>query len=250
MTRSVRDAALLLKAMDGYDAKDAASVDVPWPDAEAALGRTELRGLRVGLPRPYFYDDLDPQVETATRAALSVLTGRGAALHDVEIETANDVSIPVLQAEAYAYHEAMAAASPERYDAQTLRRIRAGAEIKTADYIRARRRMQEVRRAAGDVFAKVDVLVTPTTRVPAFTIAELQDPDKLRPRELRMLQNTRPWNALGLPVISVPCGFTDRGLPLGLQIAGPPGDEARVLGVARAFEDATDWGRRPPPELR
>jgi aspartyl-tRNA(Asn)/glutamyl-tRNA(Gln) amidotransferase subunit A len=248
MTRSVRDAALMLKAMDGYDPKDPVSVDTAWADCEAALRRTPVRGLRIGLPRPYFYEDVDPQVEAATRAALSVLTGLGAVLSDVEVETANDVSIPVLQAEAYAYHETMVADRPDRYDPQTLRRIHSGANIPAAAYIRARRRMEEVRRAAGDAFAKVDVLVTPTTRVPPFTIAELKDPENLRPRELRMLQNTRPWNALGLPVVSIPCGFTEGGLPLGLQIAGPPGGEGRILGVAHAFEQATEWGRRSPPD--
>ena len=91
--------------------------------------------------------------------------------------------------------------------------------------------------------------MTPTTRVPPFTIGELQDPAELRPRELRMLLNTRPWNALGLPAISVPCGFTESGLPLGLQIAGPRGAEGLVLGLARAFEQATDWHRRAPADL-
>jgi len=249
MTRSVRDAALMLKAMEGYDRRDPSSVDLAGTDYEADLGGTAVRGLRVGLPRRYFYEDLDPQVEAATLAAHSVLTGLGAVLSDVEIETANDVSIPVLQAEAYAFHEAMVAESAERYDPQTLRRIRAGAEIPAAAYIRARRRMEEVRRAAGEIFEKVDVLVTPTTRVPPFTIAELQASDNLRSLELRMLQNTRPWNALGLPVVSVPCGLTGRGLPLGLQIAGPSGGEARVLGVARAFEQATGLEHTSPPGL-
>jgi aspartyl-tRNA(Asn)/glutamyl-tRNA(Gln) amidotransferase subunit A len=249
MTRSVRDAALMLKVMEGHDTKDPSSVDLPAADYEAALGQTTIRGLRLGLPRPYFYEELDPQIEAATRAALSVLTGLGAVATDVAIEAGNDVSIPVLQAEAYAFHEATVAKSPECYDPQTLRRIRAGAEITTGAYIRARRAMAELRRSAGEIFEKVDVLVTPTTRVPPFTIAELQDPDQLRPRELRMLLNTRPFNALGLPTISVPCGLTDRGLPLGLQIAGPPGGEARVFGVAHAFEQATDWRPRSPPDV-
>jgi aspartyl-tRNA(Asn)/glutamyl-tRNA(Gln) amidotransferase subunit A len=245
MTRSVRDAALMLKEMAGYDPKDPASVDLPAPDYEAASGRT--RGLRVGLPRPYFFDELDPQVQAATDAALSVLLGLGAITIDTEIETGNDISIPVLQAEAYAFHQASVQSSPERYDPQTLRRIRAGAEITTAAYILARRRMEELRRSAGEVFEKVDVLLTPTTRVPPFTIADLQDPDQLRPRELRMLLNTRPFNALGLPTLSVPCGFTDGGLPLGMQITGPAGGERLVLDLGHAFEQATEWRLRSPP---
>ena len=241
------DAALVLKEMAGYDPKDPASADLPAADYDAAPGKT--RGLRIGLPRPYFYEELDPQIEAATNAALSVLIGLGGIEIDTEIETGNEFSLPVLQAEAYAFHQASVVRSPERYDPQTLRRIRAGAEITTAAYILARRRMEELRRSAGDVFEKVDVLLTPTTRVPPFTIAELQDPDQLRPRELRMLLNTRPFNALGLPTLSVPCGFTDRGLPLGLQITGPAGGEGSVLALARTFEQATEWRHRSPRHL-
>jgi aspartyl-tRNA(Asn)/glutamyl-tRNA(Gln) amidotransferase subunit A len=247
MTRTVRDAGLMLAAMAGYDPKDPASAPLPPVDYETARG--DVRKLRVGLPRPYFYEDLDPRVEAVTNAALSALAGLAASTIDTEIETGNDISVPVLQAEAWAFHEAMVARTPERYDPQTLRRIQSGALVTTAAYVRARRKLEELRHTAGEVFSKVDVLVTPTTRVPPFTIGELQDPDELRPRELRMLLNTRPWNALGLPTISLPCGFTESGLPLGLQIAGPRGAEGLVLGLAQAFEQATGWHRRAPADF-
>ena len=112
----------------------------------------------------------------------------------------------------------------------------------------ARRQLDALRLAAGRLFESVDLLVTPTTPVPPPTIAEVAaDMDHLRARELAMLRNTRPWNALGLPTISVPCGFTKDGLPIGLQISGALGDDARVLAIAHAYEQATDWHRKRPP---
>jgi aspartyl-tRNA(Asn)/glutamyl-tRNA(Gln) amidotransferase subunit A len=108
--------------------------------------------------------------------------------------------------------------------------------------------LERERREITSVFADVDVLVTPTTPIPAPTIAELkQNPDLLRPRELLLLRNTRPINVWGLPAISVPCGFTESGLPIGLQIIGPHWGEARVLQVANAYEQATAWHKRQPP---
>ena len=105
--------------------------------------------------------------------------------------------------------------------------------------------MQKIRGEIGRVFEDVDVLVTPTMPVPAPAIAELkQNPDLLRPRELLLLRNTRPVNLWGLPAISVPCGFTSTGLPIGLQIIGPHWREDRVLQLAYAYEQATTWHKR------
>jgi aspartyl-tRNA(Asn)/glutamyl-tRNA(Gln) amidotransferase subunit A len=114
--------------------------------------------------------------------------------------------------------------------------------------LECRRELERERREITSVFADVDVLATPTTPIPAPTIAELkQNPDLLRPRELLLLRNTRPINVWGLPAISVPCGFTEGGLPIGLQIVGPHWGEARVLQVAHAYEQATAWHKRQPP---
>jgi aspartyl-tRNA(Asn)/glutamyl-tRNA(Gln) amidotransferase subunit A len=107
--------------------------------------------------------------------------------------------------------------------------------------------LQQARREIDRVFEHVDLLVTPTTPIPAPTLAELeQDPEQLRPRELQLLRNTRPFNVWGLPAISIPCGFTSRGLPIGMQIAGPHWQEARVLQLAHAYEQATPWHERQP----
>jgi len=123
-----------------------------------------------------------------------------------------------------------------------MRRIRAGATVSAADYIHRRRELEESRREIASVFDTVDLLVTPTTPIPPPTIAELKEnPQLLRPREILMLRNTRPVNVWGLPAISVPCGFTATGLPVGLQIIGPHWREDLVLQLAYAYEQATDW---------
>ena len=147
----------------------------------------------------------------------------------------------------YAYHTYYIGKSPDLYQAATLKRIRAGAEIASPKYIQSRRAMEQVRRFIIDIFENVDLLITPTVRIPPFTIAELQvDPDIVRARELAMLHNTRALNFPGLPTISIPCGFTRSGLPVGMQITGRPADEATVLRLAHAYEQATDWHKREP----
>ena len=110
----------------------------------------------------------------------------------------------------------------------------------------ARRRIDELRCRVGEIFHKVDLLVTPTTVVPPFETSLAQTHEELRALELVTLRNTRPFNALGLPSLSVPCGFTGGGLPIGLQITGPPGGEAGVLALGHAYQQCTDWHRRRP----
>jgi aspartyl-tRNA(Asn)/glutamyl-tRNA(Gln) amidotransferase subunit A len=202
--------------------------------------------LRLGLPRVPFYEALHPDVDAAMRQALSVLESLGCRARDVTLDPGGEASLPVLRAEVYACHEPTVTSSPELYQAETLKRIRGGAEITASAYITARRRLEALRREVRAVFESVDLLVTPTTPVPAPVIDELvADMPNLRAKEFVMLRNTRPFNTLGLPALSLPCGFTKDGLPIGLQIAGAPGDEVRVLALAHAYEQATRH-RRPP----
>ena len=150
-------------------------------------------------------------------------------------------------AESYAYHAESIARSPEMYQPETLRRIQTGERVTAAEYIEQRRELEVARRAISKVFATVDVLVTPTMPIPAPSIAHLKaNPEALRPAELKLLRNTRPFNVWGLPAISVPCGFTQSGLPIGLQIAGPHWREDLVLRLAFAYEQATVWHKRRP----
>ncbi len=241
MTRTAQDAALVLQAIAGYDAADVGSREFPNGDYTGALA-SSTHALRLGIARQYFFDDLEAEVAAAMNNALQVLETLVASLSDASVPI--DTGLTVRTAEIYAYHQALLAQHSDLYQPETLRRIRSHEGIPASDYIHKRRELDALRRAAPDLFAQHDLLITPTSPVPAPSIAELQaKPDDLRQRELLLLRNTRPFNILGLPAISVPCGFTRAGLPVGLQIAGPPGGEARVLQLAHAYEQATGYCR-------
>jgi len=242
LAASVTDAALVLQAIAGYDVGDITSTDVPVGDYVSAL-KEDAKGLRVGVPRSYFSDDLDAEVASAMEHALRGIETLAAEVKEIELDVPTDRMLQA--AESYTYHAESVAKSPELYQAETLRRIRSGETVSAAEYIRKRQELEQVRRGIRKIFADVDLLVTPTTPMPAPAIAELKaDPDALRPAELKLLRNTRPFNVWGLPAISLPCGFTQSGLPIGLQIAGPHWREDLVLRLAHAYEQATAWHKR------
>jgi Asp-tRNA(Asn)/Glu-tRNA(Gln) amidotransferase A subunit family amidase len=246
LAATVEDAAIVLQAVAGYDAADVTSADIPVADYVGEL-REGAKGVRVGVPRAYFFDDLDAEVAAAMEHALAGLQSLGAELREVKLDVPTDRMLQA--AESYAYHVESVAKSPELYQAETVRRIRSGENVSAAEYIQRRREQDEARRNIRAVFEDVDVLVTPTMPMAAPEIAELKEnPDALRPAELRLLRNTRPFNVWGLPAISVPCGFTQGGLPIGLQIAGAHWREDLVLRVAYAYEQATAWHKRRRPE--
>ena len=242
LAATVEDAAIVLQAIAGYDAADITTADVPVADYVSAM-REGAKSLRVGVPRAYFFDDLDPEVASAMEHALRGIATLVAEIKEVRLDVPGDRTLQM--AEAYAYHAENIAKNPELYQAETLRRIQSGEKVSAAEYIRRRRELDEARRSIGQIFAEVDVLVTPTMPMPAPAITDLKaDPDALRPAELKLLRNTRPFNVWGLPAISVPCGFTQGGLPIGMQIAGPHWREHLVLQLAHAYEQATAWHKR------
>src|SRR5215831_17636531 len=153
--------------------------------------------------------------------------------------TINDGST-VRAAEAYAYHAAFVQKSPELYQAETLTRLRSDADVKTTSYIRGRREVDLIRRTAGEAFKSVDVIVTPTTPMQPPLLADVgKDVNTSITLGTRTIRNVAPFNLYGWPTISVPCGFTRAGLPVGLQISGPSGAEPTVLRLALAYEQAT-----------
>jgi aspartyl-tRNA(Asn)/glutamyl-tRNA(Gln) amidotransferase subunit A len=242
LAATVEDAAVVLQAIAGYDAEDVGSAEVAVMDYVSAL-REDVKGMRVGVARGYFFDEVDAEVASAMDTALRGIQSLGAEWREVRFGE-NDVPTDrtVQAAESYAFHAENVAKRPELYQVETLRRIRNGEAITAGEYIRRRRELEEARRNIGTMFAEVDVIVTPTMPTAAPSIAELKaDPDALRPAELKLLRNTRPFNVWGLPAISVPCGFTASGLPIGMQIAGPHWREDLVLQLAHAYERATGW---------
>jgi Asp-tRNA(Asn)/Glu-tRNA(Gln) amidotransferase A subunit family amidase len=242
LVASVEDAAIVLQAIAGYDSADLTSAQVPLADYVSAT-EEGAKSLRVGIVRSYFFDDLDPEVASALQHALTGIETMVAAVKEIQLKVPTDRTLQA--AESYAYHAENVAQHPDSYQPETLRRIRTGEKVSASEYIQRRRELEEARRNIRRVFADVDLIVTPTTPIPAPSIADLKaSPEALRPAELKLLRNTRPFNVWGLPAISVPCGFTQTGLPIGLQIAGPHWREDLVLRLAYAYEQATAWHKR------
>jgi aspartyl-tRNA(Asn)/glutamyl-tRNA(Gln) amidotransferase subunit A len=244
ITRKVRDAALVLQAIAGYDEQDLASAPLPAEDYPAALEHTTSM-LRVGVAREHFFADLDVEVASAVEHALATIGQLTSVTREITVPVDPDYTVHTC--EAFAYHAKFAAETPNLYQPDTLRRVRSGEKASAADYIQKRRELQRLRRAVPDLFREVDVIVTPTAPILPPVIAELEkDPRELRRKEMTLLRNTRPFNLLGVPAISVPCGYSSAGLPIGLQISGRPGEDATVLALAHAYERATNWNRMPP----
>jgi aspartyl-tRNA(Asn)/glutamyl-tRNA(Gln) amidotransferase subunit A len=242
MCHSVADAALLLSVMVGFDPTDSTSVEAPIPDYLASLS-AKVSALRLGIPRADFYDKLDPEIEAAISKALDVLRRLTADTREVSLERISDTIAPnIVFAENYAFHEPYFLKTPELYHASIRRNLQQGSKVTTAAYIQSRRALDEARRTIANVFSNVDLLVTPTTAVPPPTIEEAVRLGI----ELEMIRNTAPFNVYGLPTISIPCGFSSSGLPIGMQISGPRFGEAKVLALSHAYEQATDWHTKRP----
>src|SRR5229473_3402196 len=222
ITRAVQDAAILLDVIaDGPE------------DYRGSLGEG-IEKFVLGIPRKYFFEDLDPEVAKAVEKAIDQLTDLAFTVQELELPVSIDRTLQ--SAESYAYHRGMVATSPKLYYPETLRRIRSGERVSEGEHKNALQDLHKMRREIIEKFRGVDVVLMPTTPIPAPRISELmKDPALLRPTELVLLRNTRPVNVWGLPAISVPCGMTSGGLPIGLQIVGPPGGEAKVLQAAHAY---------------
>jgi aspartyl-tRNA(Asn)/glutamyl-tRNA(Gln) amidotransferase subunit A len=245
MCRTVADAALVLEGIAGYDPLDPVSIRVELQRYGGVVYESATR-LRIGIPRTPYYADLDSDVGIAIEEALSVLRMLGGGTHDVTLP--EPPSFVPLLAESYAYHEQYLVdpSNHELYDALTLSRIMAAGQVPVEDYVNARNELALVRNSIGDVFGEVDVLVTPTAPSLPELINNPQNPNVPSGAEVSV-RNTAPFNLYGIPTISVPCGFSRTGLPIGLQISGPRLGEVSVLALAHAYEQATEWHRRAPP---
>jgi aspartyl-tRNA(Asn)/glutamyl-tRNA(Gln) amidotransferase subunit A len=239
LARSVADSALIMSALAGFDPLDPMSIDGGPSDYRKAIDGAVSK-LRIGIPRKPFFDDLDPEIKTAVENAIAVIGTLTAGTADVTLPEAQ--TFPALLGEAYAYHAeyVVDAARSKLYQPVTLQRILNGSKIPLPVYVEARRQMAILRNRAPEIFSRVDLLVTPTTmRMPPTIASVTSDPS-----DVALIRNTVPFNVLGIPTISVPCGFSRAGLPIGLQISGPRLGEAWVLALAHAYERATEWHRR------
>jgi aspartyl-tRNA(Asn)/glutamyl-tRNA(Gln) amidotransferase subunit A len=238
--KTVEDAGLMLAAIAGYDQLDPASVDVPVPDYTRAF-QMETSKLRLGIPRAPFFENLNPEVAQAVDRAIAVLRKISNHVTETTLPPTFALLLPITGTEAYAYHSKWIAESPDLYQPFTRDRIiQFAADVKAPSYAAALRQTNLLRREIKKAFSSVDLLITPTMPHPAESFTESKNFD------LVGLQNTSPFDILGLPTITVPCGFTNSGLPIGLQISGAPFAESTVLAMAQAYERETEWHTRHP----
>jgi aspartyl-tRNA(Asn)/glutamyl-tRNA(Gln) amidotransferase subunit A len=243
MSRTVEDAAMMLQALAGYDRLDISSVEHAIPDYAAAL-KQPVSGFRLGIPRTPFFDLLDEDIRKAVEDALVELAKLTKSSREVTLPSAEGTT---LAGETYAYHQQYFEKSPNLYQIPTRRNLQRLADAKAAAYVQGWRQVQLLRRIVDDVFQDVDLLVMPTRRKTPRTVEaaiKREESEKMLNPEL---ENTGQFNIFGLPAISIPCGFTKSGLPIGLQIVGPHFGEPQVLALAYAYERATSWHTRRPP---
>jgi aspartyl-tRNA(Asn)/glutamyl-tRNA(Gln) amidotransferase subunit A len=237
LTRTVADSELVYAVLSGTS-----------PSGNLASG---VKGLRLGVPRRFFFENLQPDVGAAVEDALQILRDLGADLVDVvwpDVQLSNSITWTIILAEASAYHRAWFRTQPEAYSEETRQNLLLGEQLCAADYVQAQRARSVLQRQVKDVMAGVDAVVTPSLQITAPRIGQTTVEVGGKQKEINpvFIRLADPFNVTGQPAISVPCGFDTQGLPIGLQIAGAPFAEETVLRVAAAYESATDWHLRRP----
>ena len=255
MTRSARDSAAVLQIIAGYDPLDPSTVPVPVPDFSASLGR-DLSGLKLGIPN-YYFDVLHPETEAAVRRAIGALEELGVEAKEVNIPSmayAGALRIPGM-ADSLVTHEQFLEESREDYGPTVLYRTLAGQFVLGRDYSKAMKVQRIIKEDYARVLQEVDFLVTPSSPVAAWRIdAETVEIAGSKyatrgPGAGMTARCTSPSNATGLPAMSVPCGFTEAGLPIGVQFIGRPFDEPTLYQVADAYEAVSPARGLKPPLL-
>jgi len=261
IARTVEDCALLLDVLAGYDPRDPNSVDVPLLDFSAALAdqRTPeeaVRGTRIGLPDRFFFDLLDDEVERAVRMAATTFQRLGAIVEEVALPDDMEalfeaVYRPVMRPEAYTYHtdQGWLTTRADRYSPAVRANIELGAEYSAADYIRAQQRRRAFTQAMRAVLGRVDLLLTPTLPIPAPAAEDYDAAFIIDGREIPggSLRLTFPFDLTGQPALSLPCGFTVSGLPIGVQLVSGHFNETTLLRLGHAYQRVTEWHKRVPP---
>jgi aspartyl-tRNA(Asn)/glutamyl-tRNA(Gln) amidotransferase subunit A len=268
LTKDVQDSALLLEAIAGHDPADSTSVDRPVPRYSEAL-TGDVKGLRLGIPKEYFVAGMQPEVEQAIRTAIRELEKNGSVIEEISLphtEYAVAVYYIVATAEASSNlarydgmrygHRATAKDLTETYmisrgegfGPEVKRRIMLGTYALSAGYydayyLKAQRVRTLIKQDFDEAFKHCDVIVTPTAPTTAFKLAEkIQDPLQMYLSDIYTIS----VNLGGLPALSLPCGFDQDGMPIGMQIIGKHFDEATILRVGHAYEQATEWSKRKP----
>jgi aspartyl-tRNA(Asn)/glutamyl-tRNA(Gln) amidotransferase subunit A len=252
LTRTVRDAARIFDIIAGHDPRDPTSSTHRAGGYEAACGPS-VKGLRVGIPENYFYEQTTAEVDAALAAAQSILRDLGADLVPVRVPEHDNINLvwaAALAAEAATIHRKWLRERPQDYGALVRRRIEFGLYQPATRYIEALTLRDSILRDyCATAFADCDVLLTPTAPIPAPLLGQVDVGDsKDMPRLVLLLSRcTRPISYLGLPALSVPCGFAGSHLPVGMQLIGRPFAEATLFRLGHAYQEATRWHLEAPP---
>ena len=244
IVRSVEDAAAILQVIAGYDPNDAITLMEPVPDYLPAL-RAPIANLRIGVPRDYFFEDLHPDVAAAGEEAIRHLKGKVREVRDVTLPRLHVAENGTYDVELYHYQKPYFDKSPELYHPWSQRQMNHLKLVETIPYVETLKRIRECRRDIRRIFEQVDILALPTMREPAPLISETENETHKRPHS-----NTGAFNHFGTPSMTVPCGFSKDGLPIGMQLVGAAYHEPTVLAIAHAYQQSTDWHRRKPTVLQ
>ena len=247
ITRKVEDAALMLQVMGGYDESDPASVKTLPGDYYSHLKDT-MKERRLALAVGNFIEEADQEILEAVCEAAQILAQEGSIITEVNVDFLKEGALAnalMTQADGAAFHRERLKERPDWFGADVRQRLETGAAFTSSEYILARRTQAEIKRQCELLLNVYDVLILPTTPIPAPV---LEGEDALE-RARQLTRFTSPFNLTGLPALSVPCGFTKNGLPIGLQIVSRAWNEAGVLRTGYAFQEATDWHTRKPPIL-
>jgi aspartyl-tRNA(Asn)/glutamyl-tRNA(Gln) amidotransferase subunit A len=251
MARTVGDAAALLQVMAGFDPKDPTTRRDSLPDYTAAAA-DGLKGIRIGVPHDHFMAMMEPDIGAAIQDALGVLKQAGATLIDVRFPSLEPVvgaHRAIIFSEAAAAHEEMIRTRAADISDEVRPLLQSGLFLTATQYLAAQQARKKTIATYRNLWRSFDVLVTPTSPIaaPPIGATTAQFGDKEIPLVRAFLDLTLPFNLTGQPAISVPCGFTKAGLPIGLQLVGRPFDEAILFRAAAGYESATDWHNRTPP---
>jgi len=245
LTRSVKDAALLLQVMAGYDPEDPSSVDMPVDDYSQDI-EAGVKGWKIALAVGDFVEVSELEILSAVREAACVFEALGAEVLEVDTSWLYEAALAngqMVQADGAAYHGERLEKYPELFGADVRGRLETGRDLSSGAYALARRKQVEVRRRSELFFRQYDALLLPSTPIPALPIDDIENSASQAPALTRF---TAPFNLSGLPALSVPCGFTKAGLPIGLQIVSGPWQEVKVLQAGHVYERATEWHKQMP----
>lgn len=245
LARSAKDLARITEVIAGYDPEDPTSVYTPWGQCTSRLDQG-LEGVRVGVPVAFVREGLHPDVERAVEACGDALAALGAAVVELDLEGVETIEArtkPVLWADAFRAHKELLERHASAMQPRVRQRLLLGRDVSGADYAGARQQIRAWRRRVRAVFERVDILLTPTTPAPAPRVEEAEPLEDT----FELTRLTYPWSSAGVPALSLPCGFTRHGLPIGAQLVAGRFGEPQLLAVAAAYQGVTTWHKQEPP---